>query len=171
MSLRALLPLLATLLLGCGGAASPVATAFDPERIPLTTYLEVDADTLRSVPADTGISISCDGSVAHQECAFSWEVVGEVRWGAQTRLPFVGPIASTNRLTGRAGDSGAAVELKLCYIAGPWSECYVDIVRQMAEASAPSLRVRRRAEAFGRSYGHRQGIGVAAAARAVAGPE
>ena len=111
------------LLSACGGAQSLPLVGPDT---PVSAYLVCTPYGSSSFEVDDELSVTCEGTLAEPNCETNAGVAVECRFGGSITPDYLGRVSLRNVARIGIDSDGSAAELRVCWAAGPYSDCIVD---------------------------------------------
>jgi|GEM_PF-4447989 len=111
------------MLTACGGVQSLPLVGPDT---PVTAYLVCTPYGSSSFEIDDTLSVHCDGTLSDPQCETNAGVAIECRFGGSITPDYLGQVSLRNVARIGVDSDGSEAELRVCWGAGPYSDCIVE---------------------------------------------
>ena len=128
----AVVGLLIVLTTGCGGAQSVPLVGPDT---PFSAHLVCTTYGSSSFEIDDALSLVCSGTLSDPECETNAGVALECRFGGSITPDYLGKVEVRNVARIGIDSDEARAEVRVCWSAGPYSDCIVDAERVRSDGS------------------------------------
>ena len=117
---------------GCGGAQSLPLVGPDT---PFSAHLVCSPYGSSSFEIDDELSLECSGTLSEPECETNAGVAVECRFGGSITPDYLGRVEVRNLARIGIDSDESRAEVRVCWAAGPYSDCLVDVERVRPDGS------------------------------------